>query len=289
MVGAATAGRLDASSADSARVGSVHFSAVRTRLAPGGLFCQWLPLHQLDLPTLRSIVQSFIAVYPDGLALLASNSLQTPVLGLLGRADRGRFDITALQARLQSDRWSEDPAAFGIPDVWALLGSFVAGPDALAQLAGDTPANTDDRPLVAYRAPRVTYAPESPPRDRLMALLRLLSIEPRDVLADAALPAAPRLAAYWRARQRFLQVGHGMVEAPNDLRDLLAQVREPLLAVLRISPDFRPAHDPLQRMALALQASDPAAARALLDELAQAGVRPGWVQWPAHPGPLEHP
>ncbi len=41
-----------------------HFEAIRTRLADGGLFCQWLPLHQLDLDTLRSIVRSFIAAYP---------------------------------------------------------------------------------------------------------------------------------------------------------------------------------------------------------------------------------
>ena len=48
---------------------------------------------------------------------------------------------------------------------------------------------------------------------------------------------------------------------------MLAQVREPLLGVLRISPDFRPAYDPLLRMANALSESDPAAARALLAEL----------------------
>jgi spermidine synthase len=49
---------------------------------------------------------------------------------------------------------------------------------------------------------------------------------------------------------------------------MLAQVREGLLSVLRISPDFRPASDPLLRMAAALNESDPAAARALLAELA---------------------
>jgi spermidine synthase len=48
---------------------------------------------------------------------------------------------------------------------------------------------------------------------------------------------------------------------------MLAQVREPLLSVLRISPDFRPAYDPLLRMAAALMNSDAAAARALLAEL----------------------
>ena len=51
-------------------------------------------------------------------------------------------------------------------------------------------------------------------------------------------------------------------------REMLAQVREPLLSVLRISPDFRPAYDPLLRMAHGISASDAAAARALFTELA---------------------
>ncbi len=50
---------------------------------------------------------------------------------------------------------------------------------------------------------------------------------------------------------------------------MLAQVREPLLAVLRTSPDFRPAYDPLLRLAAALASSDAAAAGALLQELSR--------------------
>ena len=57
------------------------------------------------------------------------------------------------------------------------------------------------------------------------------------------------------------------MQPTSDVRRMLAQVREPLLAVLRISPDFRPAYDPLLRMAAALGRVDPAAARALLAEL----------------------
>jgi spermidine synthase len=51
--------------------------------------------------------------------------------------------------------------------------------------------------------------------------------------------------------------------------DILAQVREPLLAVLRLSPDFRPAYDPLLAMAKALARSDVSGARTLLDELSR--------------------
>ena len=57
-----------------------HFRAVQARLATDGLFCQWLPLHQLDLDTLRSSVRSFVDVYPRGYAILATNSLETPVV-----------------------------------------------------------------------------------------------------------------------------------------------------------------------------------------------------------------
>jgi spermidine synthase len=49
---------------------------------------------------------------------------------------------------------------------------------------------------------------------------------------------------------------------------MLAQVREPLMSVLRISPEFRPAYDPLLRMAAALEQIDVVAAQELLRDLA---------------------
>ena len=153
-----------------------HFEAVRRRLDAGGVFCQWLPLHQLDLETLRSIVRSFLAVYPHGWAMLASNSLETPVLGLVARGDASRFDRRRRSAiGWRGWRCRSALAGLGLEDELAVLGSFVAGPEALRRFAGDAAANTDDHPVVAYRAPRITYAPDSRPRDRLIALLRELS------------------------------------------------------------------------------------------------------------------
>ena len=247
-----------------------HFGAVRARLADGGLFCQWLPLHQLDLATLRSIVASFLAAFPDGAAILASNSLETPVLGLVARADGGRFDLDAARRRLATAHFARAPADFGIDDEYALLGSVVAGPRALARLAQGAELNTDDHPVVAYLAPRVTYAPDSAPRDRLVELLHQLSVEPAQILAGGAdAPGARRLAAYWAARDRFIELGRHVTPS-RDAADMLRQVRDPLLSVLRASPDFRPAYDPLLRMAMALARTDVPAARALLAALHEA-------------------
>ncbi|MFT3931618.1 MAG: fused MFS/spermidine synthase [Spongiibacteraceae bacterium] len=245
-----------------------HFEAVRDRLAPHGIFCQWLPLHQMDLPTLRSIVQSFLVAYPEGVAILASNSLETPVLGLIGHKNGERFEIAAVRQRLSSATSPERLSAFGIDDEFALLGSVVAGPSALRYFAGDAPVNTDDRPVVAYRAPRITYAPDSLPRDRLIGLLQQLSIDPREVIDPSDATATQRLVAYWLARNRFIALGRD-VRPSSNAELMLAQIREPLLSVLRASPDFRPAYDPLLMMANSLLTINSHAARELLTELAR--------------------
>ncbi|MFG6460982.1 spermidine synthase [Roseateles sp. DXS20W] len=238
-----------------------HFQAVRDRLAPQGLFCQWLPLHQLDIATLRSITAAFLQAFPDGAALLTSNSLDTPTVGLVGRAGGTRFAPGTARPAMA--------AAFGLADEFAVLGSLIADSASLHRLAGDAPPNTDDRPWVAYRAPRITYAPDAAPRDRLLALLGQVSLDASTLLATPEL--APRLNAYAQARRGYLELGRRTVPSA-DPAVMLARVGPPLLAVLRQSPDFQPAAEPLRRLAQALAPRDPAAARALLDTLAR--IRP---------------
>jgi spermidine synthase len=246
-----------------------HFEAIRQRLAPGGLFCQWLPLHQMDPTTVRSVVRSFQAVYPDARAVLATQSLLTPVLGLVAREGGWQVDAAALDARLgQLQALDGGPAAIGLDTPWAVLGSVVAGPRALARLAADAPLNTDDRPVVTYLAPRATYAPEATPADRLLALMGALEVTPDEALPGADDAQHRRVERYGDALRLFLKAGRHV--APSaDVRDMLAQVHAPLTAVLRASPDFHAARDPLLRMAVELSRVDVTQAAALLHELEQ--------------------
>ena len=155
------------------------------------------------------------------------------------------------------------------PNAFAVLGSFIAGPKSLAHFAGESRANTDDRPVVAYGAPRITYAPDSLPRDRLIELLQELAIQPADLLDPEPDTAVQRrMAAYWAARTRYIEIGRD-IRPSADVRRMLTQVRDPLLSVLRISPDFRPAYEPLLQMATALGRIDAPPARLLLKELSR--------------------
>jgi spermidine synthase len=242
-----------------------QFSAVRQRLAPNGLFCQWLALHQMDLDSLRSIVAAFMQVYPQALAVLASNSLDSPVLGLIARPDQPGFDVTELQTQLEQI----DPVtrrAARLEDVFALLGSVLAGPQALAEFAHDAPVNSDNHPVVVHQAPWTTYAPQTTPRQRLLTLLRQLQPRADQVLRAPHGIMADRLQAYWEARRRYIELG-ASTRFAADPAVMLARTEQPLLALLRLSPDFRPAYDPLRSMAKAIEATDPAHAKALANEL----------------------
>lgn len=249
-----------------------QFAAVRARLAPGGVFCQWLALHQMDLDTLRSIVAAFLAVYPDAIAVLASNSLDTPVLGLIARPDDPAIDIAAVRARLAQSAGPSQQAAARLEDEFAVVGSVLAGPTTLARFARGATANTDDRPVVVHQAPWATYAPPSTPRERLMQLLRELQPHATELLRRPRDAEADRMQAYWAARRLYLAFG-ATVRPVADPGEMLQRVQKPLMGLLRQSPEFRPACEPLVAMADALRGSDPARAEAVTAALDGIGAR----------------
>ncbi len=253
-----------------------HFAAIRSRLEDGGLFCQWLPLYQLDLDTLRVIVRTFLDVFPDGTATLAHYSLSSPIVGLVGRKGGPAGGPGWFGARVRDPQLAARLRGLRLHDDYGLFGGFLAGPEALRRWAGEGPRNTDDLPLVVFQAPRFVYSRGDPPQDRLLGLVGALRARPEDVLGPArdALERAEhrRLAAYWSARDDYLRAGATVIRTSDPVR-LLAQVREPLLAAVRKSPDFDPAYEPLLALAARLRDYRPDAADSLLAELERANPR----------------
>jgi spermidine synthase len=82
-----------------------HFAAVRQRLSEGGIFCQWLPLYQLDARSLRDVIRTFVSVYPDASAWLAHFSVRMPMMALCARPDApihlGHLELALRDPRLQ--------------------------------------------------------------------------------------------------------------------------------------------------------------------------------------------
>ena len=239
-----------------------QFAGVKKRLTSQGVYCQWLALHQMDNDTLRSIVGSFVQVYPNAVAVLANNSIDTPVIGLIGRGDDSGFFIRDIQVRLNSMNDSHLLSRSELRDTNSVLGVMVADSESLRHFAQSVPANTDDKPIVNHMAPWTTYLAASLPKQRLSELLNVLWIKPEAVIQELGSEDAKTYVAYWQARSAYLKLGME-ISAMNDPQKILDQVQGRLLQILRNCPTYSPARTTLLQLANAVQLSDPSRAQAL--------------------------
>lgn len=246
-----------------------HFAAIRDRLAPDGLFCQWLPLHQLDIETLKVIVRTFLDVFPDGTAWLAQFSVETPLVALVGRRAPAAYPADWVEQRVRDRALAAGLDAVDLDGSLALFGLHLAGPAELARFAGTGPLNTDDRPVVTASAPNTAYAASERPADRLVTLIHALHPAPETLLAGADPAAQARLAAYWKARDGYIGMGARALAAKGP-RDVIGTLAPQLIELVRISPDFGAAYAPVLAMARQLAVTDPAGARRLLEALDRA-------------------
>lgn len=130
------------------------FEDASRRLAPGGLFCQWVHAYRLPLPDFRSVLRTFYAAFPHGsvwevfpgqdYVLIGAREPLRPSFARL----EGRFAIPAVRAQL------EDPAA---PGPEGFLGYLVTDADGARRLAGPGAVLTDDHCPIEYTAPRAIY------------------------------------------------------------------------------------------------------------------------------------
>ncbi len=150
-----------------------HFAALRKRLAEGGVICQWLPLHQMDLGVFRDVTATFRSVFPGASLWLLRFNVDVPVVGLMARQDGS--DVAVDPAALESRVWGAGlreilrPAA--LTDAVRVMGCRLAGPASLGRLGTGGVVATDDLPRVLYRAAGTVYRPRELPASRLAALL----------------------------------------------------------------------------------------------------------------------
>ncbi|MGJ4884480.1 spermidine synthase [Bradyrhizobium sp. HKCCYLRH1065] len=241
-----------------------HFAAVKRRLAAEGVFCQWLPLYQLDAPSLRAIIRSFLAVFPQGSAWLNHYSVRTPMLALIGSGAPSPIAPELVAARFSDRKLHPIIQPLGFDQPIDLLGQYVAGAKALASFAGPGPRNTDDFPFVTFDARSNVHALSAAPWQLLLTVLSQTKTDAADLLEDSKRGMwEQRLGAYWRARNQFIQVGAALTGEPRGPA-LIAAAAPGLLDSIRASAEFEPAYAPLMSMAKALLASDRAAAERLL-------------------------
>ena len=245
-----------------------HFEAARARLRPGGLFCQWLPLHQLDDLSLRVIVQTFLATFSQSRAFLLHFNVDIPVLGLVGAAEPLRRPADWLERRTGASEFQQRMKEAGFDRMINLVGCLAAGPDGLAAFAGNAPVATDNFPLVSFTAPRVSAGSAASGGALLMRFLERCRAKPEEILESSTTESsrafAANLADYFAARDLYLR---GLIEEGQGRLQLAIDL---YLEGARRSLFFTPAYARCVGIVQMLATTDLSAAKQLFDRVEQA-------------------
>jgi len=122
------------------------YELAKKRLAPKGLFAQWLPIATQNVEETRSLVRSFLEVFPY--ATLWTTELHEMLL--VGSESPIRLDARRMGERFASQTVVASLKAVGVESPAAVLSTWVTGRDGLEEFAGDAKAVTDDRPRIEY-------------------------------------------------------------------------------------------------------------------------------------------
>jgi spermidine synthase len=124
------------------------YEIAKKRLAPKGLLAQWLPLATQSESDTRSLVRSFLNVFPY--ATLWTTELHEMLL--VGSESPIRLDAMTIASRFASGNVPDSLKAVGIASPAALLATWMMGREGLETFTGEAKPVTDDRPSIEYGA-----------------------------------------------------------------------------------------------------------------------------------------
>ena len=181
------------------------FRAVRTRLAPGGIFCQWIHGYSISPEAFRTVTRTFRSVFPEA-TLWSSGPLDFLLIGSPEGAVR--VDPQTIRARFDRDPGLRPVAAYFADSPGEYFPEdLLLGPVGIAAFSGDGPLHTDDFPTLEFLAADSLYLPTS----HEIILRKILAA--REVGGGPVPPGSTDPVRRWRAgkyhlsRSRTLQAG----------------------------------------------------------------------------------
>ena len=122
------------------------YELARARLRSGGLVAQWLPLPTQNEDDARSLVQSFLEIFPHA-SLWSTEVHEMLLVGSLTPLD---LDVARISERFDQPEVAAALREVGVGSPEALLATWICDRHGLETFAADAPPVTDDRPRIEY-------------------------------------------------------------------------------------------------------------------------------------------
>ncbi len=142
------------------------FTLARSRLRKDGVFAQWVPLYGLGPRYFRSLLKTFLDVFPEAAVFRVAEG----DLLLIGSSSPLQISLAGFERAFAAPGIREDLERIGIDSPGALLAKWIGGSAALLSAAGEQAEfNTDDNGLVEFGAPGFL---NQPTRSENLSLLK---------------------------------------------------------------------------------------------------------------------
>jgi spermidine synthase len=125
-----------------------YFRLAASRLAPGGVMCQWLPLYELTEENLKSVVRTFREAFPHVLVWMTHHDAR-----LVGSQAPIAIDEEDLEGRIREPAVLADLRQVHMGSAADFLGRFVMGTAGADAYGAGGPLNTDDNLYLEFSAP----------------------------------------------------------------------------------------------------------------------------------------
>lgn len=202
-----------------------YFRLARERLAPGGVYCQWLQSYGMSPRDFRMVIRTMQGVFPE----VTLWQPQYADFLLIGRIDSAPVPLDTIAARMREPSVYRDLESVGLEHPSRFLGACLLHDEALREWVGPGPRNTDDNGILEFSAPLHRL------RHRSRALAASLSRSPggafgKIVSADGESSShRPVVEGTARSREAIFGIYEIAEEAPD--RATLVRAAENLLSL----------------------------------------------------------
>lgn len=145
-----------------------YFASGARCLSPGGVFCQWLQIYEMQPTEVATLLATFASAFPEVYVFRGASG----DLILLGALEPFTLDVSRIRSQIDNPGPIRDRLAdVRIRSVETLLSRLYLTPDGVRRFIASAPLNTDDNARIEFLAPlRVGVANDATESANLEAL-----------------------------------------------------------------------------------------------------------------------